>query len=66
MSVRDGNHTSSRDQTRVGQMLNKLLAEEGLRRELTVSVPITKMQNEVASAEPEPPELPPGVSVQSY
>lgn len=50
----------------VGRMLHKELAEAGLRRELTVSVPVPNTQNEAATDAPVPPELPPGVRVESY
>ena len=49
----------------MGRTLNKLLAEAGLRNELTVSVPVAKTENDAATAAPEPPELPPGVRVES-
>ena len=51
---------------RVGRMLKRLVAEAGLRRELTVSVPVAKTAKEAATAAAEPPELPPGVRVWSY
>ena len=50
---------------RVGRILHSELAEAGLRSELTVSVPVPKTQNEDATAAPVPPELPPGVRVES-
>ena len=50
----------------VGRTLNKLLAEAGLRSELTVSVPVASTESDAATAAPEPPELPPGVRVESY
>lgn len=42
----------------VGRQLNKLFALAGLRRLLTVSVPVAKTENDAATAAAEPPELP--------
>jgi hypothetical protein len=47
-------------------MLKSELADAGPRRELTVSVPVTKTEKDAATATPEPPELPPGVREESY
>ncbi len=51
---------------RVGRILNRLFALAGLRRELTVSVPVPRTAKNAAMAAPVPPELPPGVRVWSY
>lgn len=50
----------------VGRILKRLFADAGLRRELTVSVPVAHTLKEAATAAPDPPELPPGVRVESY
>ena len=50
---------------RVGRMLKRLVADAGLRKEFTVSVPVANTANEPATAAAEPPELPPGVRVES-
>ena len=47
-------------------MLHREFADAGLRSEFTVSVPVPKTQKEEATAAPVPPELPPGVRVESY
>ena len=47
----------------VGRMPTRLLAEEGLRMELMVSVPMPMMPKLQAMAAPVPPEEPPGVRV---
>jgi len=49
----------------VGRQLNKLLADAGLLKELTVSDPVAKTAKDAATATAEPPELPPGVRVKS-
>jgi hypothetical protein len=50
----------------VGRMLQSEFALAGLLNEFTVSVPVPKTQNDDATAAPVPPELPPGVRVESY
>ncbi|MPM57014.1 hypothetical protein SDC9_103831 [bioreactor metagenome] len=50
----------------VGLMPTRLLADDGERTELIVSVPIPTMPKSAAIAAPVPPEEPPGVLVRSY
>ncbi|KAH9866120.1 hypothetical protein J1614_008684 [Plenodomus biglobosus] len=51
---------------RVGRILHREFADAGLLRELTVSVPVPSTQKEAETPAPVPPELPPGVRVESY